>query len=304
MAIIEVLHLCKSYGTLKAVDDVSFSVDRGETFGILGPNGAGKTTLLEMVEGLRSVDAGEARVAGLDVKGSADKVKEIIGIQLQTAEFFDYLNLSELLALFGSFYAKSLDPEELLRQVDLSEKSKSFAKTLSGGQKQRFSIASALVNDPEIVFLDEPTTGLDPQARHHLWDFVRSIKEKGKTVVLTTHYMEEAEVLCDRVAIMDQGKIIALDTPMALIRDLGATSTIQFGTTAGLNQNELSALAAVEKTDKENHTYALHTCDVQQTLHALLELAENSKANLLDLRATQATLEDVFLHLTGRSLRE
>ena len=209
--------LRKRYGSLQAVDGVSFEIAEGEVFGILGPNGAGKTTTLEMIEGMRTIDSGSATVDGLDVAQDPRAVKARIGIQLQASSFFDELNLVELLELFGHLYDRKVDAMALLADVELTEKARSQVRTLSGGQKQRFSIAAALVNEPRVLFLDEPTTGLDPQARRHLWGLVRQIRDRGHTVVLTTHYMEEAEELCDRVAIMDTGRIIALDRPLALI---------------------------------------------------------------------------------------
>jgi ABC-2 type transport system ATP-binding protein len=215
--IIRVVDLRKRYGSLVAVDGVSFEVAEGEVFGILGPNGAGKTTTLEMIEGMRPIDEGTAIIDGVDVRQDPRGVKRRIGIQLQASAFFDELNLVELLELFGKMYERDVDAMALLGMVELTDKARSQVRTLSGGQKQRFSIASALVNDPRVLFLDEPTTGLDPQARRHLWGLVRRIQERGQTVVLTTHYMEEAEELCDRVAIMDRGRIIALDTPQALV---------------------------------------------------------------------------------------
>jgi ABC-2 type transport system ATP-binding protein len=219
-SIISVRDLRKRYGNLTAVDGVSFEVAEGEVFGILGPNGAGKTTTLEMIEGMRPIDEGTATVDGVDVSQDPREVKRRIGIQLQASAFFDELSLVELIELFGRMYGRDPDAMALLADVELTEKAKSQVRTLSGGQKQRFSIASALVNDPRVLFLDEPTTGLDPQARRHLWALVRTLRDRGHTVVLTTHYMEEAEELCDRVAIMDGGKIIALDTPQALIDQL------------------------------------------------------------------------------------
>ena len=218
--IIGARELRKRYGAVEAVAGVSFEVSEGETFGILGPNGAGKTTTLEMLEGMRSIDAGSAEIDGIDVARAPREVKERIGIQLQASAFFDELTLVELLELFGQLYGRRVDAMDLLRQVELTDKARSQVSTLSGGQKQRFSIAAALVNDPRILFLDEPTTGLDPQARRHMWELVRRIRSEGRTVVLTTHYMEEAEELCDRVAIMDAGRIIALDAPDALIAAL------------------------------------------------------------------------------------
>jgi len=218
--IIVVRDLRKSYGALRAVDGISFEVAEGEVFGILGPNGAGKTTTLEMIEGMRPIDAGTATVDGIDAGRDPRGVKARIGIQLQASAFFDELNLTELLVLFGHLYHVKADAAQLLADVELAEKAKSQVRALSGGQKQRFSIAAALVNDPRVVFLDEPTTGLDPQARRHLWGLISGLRERGHTVVMTTHYMEEAELLCDRVAIMDAGKIVAIDTPQQLVDDL------------------------------------------------------------------------------------
>jgi ABC-2 type transport system ATP-binding protein len=215
--IVRVHDLRKRYGSLQAVDGVSFEISEGEVFGILGPNGAGKTTTLEMIEGMRPIDSGSAVVDGIDVSRDPRAVKSRIGIQLQASSFFDELNLVELLELFGHLYGRVVDAMALLADVELTDKARSQVRTLSGGQKQRFSIAAALVNEPRVLFLDEPTTGLDPQARRHLWGLVRQIRDRGHTIVLTTHYMEEAEELCDRVAIMDTGRIIALDKPLALI---------------------------------------------------------------------------------------
>lgn len=218
--ILVVKNLKKSYGDLEAVKGISFEVKKGEIFGILGPNGAGKTTTLEMIETLRPIDSGSVTLDGIEVTKEPQKIKEMIGVQLQASSFFDYLNLSELLQLFGSFYGRDVDVDLILEEVELVPKKKSYVKNLSGGQKQRFSIASALVNKPKVLFLDEPTTGLDPQARRNLWELIKSIRKKGMTIVITTHYMDEAEVLCDRVAIMDYGKIIALNTPDKLIDQL------------------------------------------------------------------------------------
>lgn len=217
---IKVEGLTKKYDSTTVVDNISFDVFKGEVFGILGPNGAGKTTTLEMIEALRPISSGKATLEGIDVAKKPNKVKEIIGVQLQSSGFYDNLNLKELLVMFSGLYNQAAHPDELLKEVDLAEKAKSQVKQLSGGQKQRFSVASALVNKPKVLFLDEPTTGLDPQARRNLWELIESVKKKGITVVLTTHYMDEAELLCDRIAIMDKGKIIALDTPDNLIKSL------------------------------------------------------------------------------------
>ena len=218
--IIKVAKLTKRYGDQTTVDGISFSVREGEIFGILGPNGAGKTTTLEMIEALRPIDDGRAELDGIDVAKDPARVKEIIGIQLQTTAFFDKLTLREQLKMFDSLYGEVADIDGLLADVQLSEKAKDYVENLSGGQRQRFSIAAALVNKPRVLFLDEPTTGLDPQARRNLWDLISDIKSKGITVVLTTHYMDEAELLCDRIAIMDDGKILTINTPKKLIKEL------------------------------------------------------------------------------------
>jgi ABC-2 type transport system ATP-binding protein len=212
--------LRKSYGNLVAVDGISFDVKDREIFGLLGPNGAGKTTTVEILEGLRQADAGRAIVAGINVLKEPQKVKGLIGVQLQASAFFDFLSLAELIEMFASLYCRQVDARALLRRVGLEEKANSRVKTLSGGQKQRFSISTALVNEPRVLFLDEPTTGLDPQARRNLWELAQSLRADGRTIVLTTHYMDEAETLCDRVAVMDHGKIIALDAPAALVQNL------------------------------------------------------------------------------------
>ena len=218
--IIQVHDLRKSYGDLKAVDGISFGVSAGEVFGILGPNGAGKTTTVEILEGMRAPDSGIAVVNGIDVQKDPRAVKKVIGIQLQSSAFFDRLSLVEILDVMASLYHRQIDALVLLRDVELDDRADALFKELSGGQKQRFSVASTLVNDPILLFLDEPTTGLDPQARRHMWELVQRFKSEGRTVLLTTHYMEEAEELCDRVAIMDHGKIVAMDRPAALVDSL------------------------------------------------------------------------------------
>ena len=218
--IIQVEDLRKSYGDLKAVDGVSFAVGAGEVFGILGPNGAGKTTTVEILEGMREPDSGTALINGIDVQKYPREVKKVVGIQLQSSAFFDRLNLAEILDVMASIYRRQINAMELLGTVELADRAKSLFRDLSGGQKQRFSVASTLVNDPVLLFLDEPTTGLDPQARRHMWELIQRFKSEGRTVLLTTHYMEEAAELCDRVAIMDHGKIVAMDRPAALVDNL------------------------------------------------------------------------------------
>lgn len=218
--IITVKNLTKTYGDKTTVNGISFTVREGEVFGILGPNGAGKTTTLEMIEALRPIDGGSVVLDGLDVQKKPSEVKKIIGIQLQSTAFFDKLTLKEQLKMFNALYDSQSDPDTLLAEVQLTEKSKSYVEQLSGGQRQRFSIAAAMVNQPRVLFLDEPTTGLDPQARRNLWELIEQIKQKGITVVLTTHYMDEAELLCDRIAIMDNGKIVTIDSPENLVKAL------------------------------------------------------------------------------------
>jgi len=217
---IKVSNLKKSYNTFQAVKGISFEVHEGEIFGLLGPNGAGKSTTLEIMETLREKTSGEISIGGFDLDKQPNEIKKIIGVQLQTSGFYPGLKLVELIKLFNGLYNKEVDPIELLKKVNLEDKAKSIYKSLSGGQKQRFSIATTLINDPKIIFLDEPTTGLDPQARRNLWDLIKNIRDAGTTVIITTHYMDEAEYLCDRVAIMDEGQIIALDKPDLLIDQL------------------------------------------------------------------------------------
>lgn len=219
-AILKVKRLEKSYNDQRVVNGISFEVEKGEIFGILGPNGAGKTTTLEMIEALRPIDDGSATIAGVDVAKNPYKIRGLIGVQPQAPAFQDKTKLSELIQLFASAYGERVDPNELLADVNLLDKANAYVESLSGGQRQRFSIATALVHSPKVFFMDEPTTGLDPQARHNLWELVRTIQKKGMSVVLTTHYMEEAEQLCHRVAIMEKGNIVALDTPRNLVKQL------------------------------------------------------------------------------------
>jgi ABC-2 type transport system ATP-binding protein len=303
-SVITVKNLRKDYGAVRAVQDVSFEVYRGEIFGILGPNGAGKTTTLEIIEGLKKRSAGSVRVLDLDPGVAADAVKQRIGVQLQSASYFEELNLRELLQLFGSFYSKQRDVNELLKEVNLLEKAKSRVGQLSGGQKQRFSIAASLVNDPEIVFLDEPTTGLDPQARRNLWDFIARLKKDNRTVVLTTHYMEEAELLADRVAIVDSGKVAALGTPQELINKLEHACTIWFDTRPSqINLfNKLPNVRVAQ--EREPGSYRLVVGQAKDSLPAVLHVARQHQLELDHLHVEPATLEDVFLTLTGKHLRD
>ena len=285
---ISITGLTKRYASSVAVDRVAFQVENGEVFGILGPNGAGKTTTLEMIEGLRKPDEGEIRVLGEQVWPDPRRIQRKIGVQLQSTTLFDLLTARELLMLFATFYNRpdaEQRADEVLGQVGLETKSHDYAETLSGGQQQRLAIALALVHDPEIVFLDEPTTGLDPQARRNLWDVIRAINtDQRKTVVLTTHYLEEAEELCHRVAIMDSARIVALDTPAGLIASLNADARISY-------------------TDEEG-THALMVRDTQAAVLDVLEQARERGSTVSDLSVKGADLEDVFLNLTGREYRE
>jgi ABC-2 type transport system ATP-binding protein len=305
--VIEARGLVKRYGDHVAVAGLDLAVLDGEIFGILGPNGAGKTTTLEMIEGLRKPDAGTIRIAGLDPAAHAAEVKRLIGVQLQSTALFDYLTMAELVELFANLYEADSSPERVTRLIDLvglGDKRDARIDQLSGGQRQRVAIALALVNDPKIVFLDEPTTGLDPQARRSLWTSIRDIREAGTTVVLTTHYMEEAEVLCDRVAVMDRGRIVACDTPAQLIRDLAADATVTARLGAPVAAAELAELPGVVELDWDgdpDRDVAMRTDDAQATLVALLALAERGAIPLTGLAVRQASLEDVFLHYAGRS---
>jgi ABC-2 type transport system ATP-binding protein len=297
----------KRYGEVHAVKGVDLSVQVGETFGILGPNGAGKTTTLEMIEGLTAPDGGDVQILGDAVWPDPRRVQRRIGVQLQKTALFDNLDAGELLALFCDLYGVARDQariERLLELVGLEAKSGALARELSGGQQQRLAIALALVHEPEIVFLDEPTTGLDPQARRNLWDVVRAISAEGRTVVLTTHYLEEAEELCDRAAIMDAGQVIALDSPEGLIRDLGPAARVTFSASGALEDDALEGLPAVTEVARREDGRTELVSDVpQRTLIALVELAESRGLELRDLAVRQPSLEDVFLRLTGREFR-
>ena len=311
---VQVENLVKRFGSFTAVDGVTFDVDRGEVFGILGPNGAGKTTTLEIIESLQKPTEGRVSVLGLDVQSNAAEVKARIGVQLQDSAYYDYLNLKEILALLGSFYPNQVPPKTLLEQVGLLDKAASRMGELSGGQKQRFAVAASLVNDPELVILDEPTTGLDPQARRNLWGLIKEINQRGVTVVLTTHYMDEAENLCGRLAIMDHGKLLALDTPRNLINQLEATYTVKLTMDKPMTMAQLKALnggvevvqsgeQAGEEPGKEN-TYLLRLTNSPTALQAMLNEIAKAELGLENLQITPVTLEDVFLDLTGNELRD
>lgn len=316
---VEVRELVKTYpkpggGRLNAVNGVSFEVQRGEIFGFLGPNGAGKTTSLEIIEGIRKPTSGAVRVLGVDSRHDLDKIKESIGVQLQSDSYFSLLTLEEILELFGSFYPKRRRAAELLDLVGLGEKRKAYVRQLSGGQKRRFSVAAALVNDPEVIFLDEPTTGLDPQVRRNLWELVQRLnRDEHKTIVLTTHYMEEAELLSDRIAIIDHGEIQAIDTPRGLIAGLDGEGHIDFATPSPVDTGDLTELAGVRDVRANTNgagpdgpglaSYQLQVTDPNQAVPALLAWSVSNAVQLRGLEVVPGTLEDVFLSLTGKALR-
>ena len=295
---IEVADLVKTYGSLRAVDGVSFTVEPGEFFGILGPNGAGKTTTLEIVEGIREADAGEVRVLGEAPWPRNPRLLPRMGVQLQASSFFEKLTAREQLETFGALYGvPAARAGEMLDLVGLADKAATREDRLSGGQRQRLSIACALVHDPDIVFLDEPTAALDPQARRNLWEVLRAIKARGRTIVYTTHYLDEAEILCDRVAIMDTGRVLALDTPAALVRGLDAPTRVALP--AGvLDLATARALPGAESVTEDNGDVVLTT---RQPAMLVSALAERNRLEGVSVRT--ATLEDVFLELTGREYR-
>jgi ABC-2 type transport system ATP-binding protein len=302
--VIRVRGLTKRYGEIRAVDGIDFDVGKGEIFGLLGPNGAGKTTTVEILEGLREPDGGEVSVLGIDVTREADALKARIGVSLQTAALYPKLTVSELVDLFRSFYPTTRPTDELIDALELGERRNAQSQVLSGGQRQRLSVALSLVNDPEVIFLDEPTTGLDPAARRSLWDLVAGLKAEGRSVLLTTHYMEEAEVLCDRLAIMDHGKILEMGTVEELVTRHFKERTVRFDRAEGLARDELAAFPAVTAVKEDADETLVYTNDVAPTIGALLALADSRGVELRNLGIRRATLEDVFLDLTGRALRD
>ena len=296
-------------GDLSAVDGVSFEVREGEIFGLLGPNGAGKTTTLEIIEGIQAATSGNVAVLGEELPSGLEAIKLKIGVQLQESEYLQHLTLEELLKLFGSFYSREVDVPDLLTSVGLGEKQKEAVSKLSGGQKRRFSLAASLVNDPEVLFLDEPTSGLDPQGRRSVWDRIAAYRDTGKTVVITTHFMDEAEVLCDRVGIMDHGKLMALDTPLKLIRSLDSAYHIRFLTGEdGLAEDHfLSVSGAVRMTKRqlpEGVLFDLEIHDPADSLGDFMNVLSKLRLHPEDIRVEPSTLEDVFLAMTGRELRD
>lgn len=295
-------------GELRAVDGISFEIAQGEVFGLLGPNGAGKTTTLEIIEGIQRATSGEVRVMGHDVATNGKDIKPLIGVQLQSSAFFERLPLDELLVLYGAFYGVQADAGALLQSVGLVEKRKSLLSKLSGGQARRFSIAACMVSDPQIVFLDEPTSGLDPQARRSIWDQVSEMRSKGKTVVLTTHYMDEAEALCDRIGIIDHGQIKALDTPLNLIQALDSAYHIRFTATGPVPTEKLKSLQGVARITSSSNgditRYDLEVANPGPILDDFTKVMGAGLKSASDLRIEPSTLEDVFLSLTGRELRD
>jgi ABC-2 type transport system ATP-binding protein len=312
--VIEVQNLRKAYqqkfaapGTnnreLIAVYDVSFQVEQGEIFGILGPNGAGKTTTLEIIEGLKQQSTGTVTVLGLDNLKNTNTIKHKIGVQLQSSQYIPHLTLGELLKLFAALYNQTVDVHELLTRVNLADKANSFVADLSGGQKQRFSIASTLVNKPAIIFLDEPTTGLDPRARRDLWELIKTINAAGTTIVLTTHYMEEAEYLCHRVAIMDAGRVLTVADPAQLINDVAHTTQVSFLTKAAVANEVLAVLPGVTKVYQSfpKITLELNSLD---SVSELVKQLQHLKIPFSGFALRTASLEDVYLDLTGKNYHD
>ena len=301
---VQVEELVKRYGDVVAVDRLSFSVERGEIFGLLGPNGAGKTTTLEVIEGLQRADSGTVCVLGLDAATRSRDVKARVGVQLQASSYYEYLTLSEILALLGSFYPRRLPPGELLARVGLADMARRRVGQLSGGEQQRFALAASLVNDPELVILDEPSAGLDPLSRRELWALVRQVREGGATVIVTTHYMEEAEASCDRLAIINRGRLLASGTPHELIsRSIsvgGASYAVRLATSAPLTGGQLESLRLKSGVSAalDGNTCSLRLDGSAEALQGLLHWMENAGVALENLEITPVTLEDVFIELT------
>jgi len=302
--VISCVDLRKHYPDVKAVDGLDLEVLRGECFGLLGPNGAGKTTTIEILEGLNTADGGDVRILGMTWKDHERELRERIGVSLQETQLAEKITVYETLRLFRSFYRKGPDPEQLLRDLSLDEKRNSRVGKLSGGQKQRLAVACALVGEPDILFLDEPTTGLDPQSRLQLWEVVQGFQKRGGTVLLTTHYMEEAERLCDRIAIIDHGKRIALGTPQELIAKLEAQNIIEFTSTPELTEEEVCTIGDCHGATRRDARWLLRVDSLAVTLPQLIALLEQKGARLDSLSTHAATLEDLFVALTGRELRD
>jgi ABC-2 type transport system ATP-binding protein len=298
--------LHKSYGSVQAVTALDLTVSAGECFGLLGPNGAGKTTTIEICEGLLDPDKGDVEVLGMRWTSHAGALREQLGIQLQETQLSEKLTVQETVRLFRSFFSTGQSVDDVIALVQLEEKRSARVGTLSGGQKQRLAVALAIVGDPKLLFLDEPTTGLDPQSRRQLWELIGRFRSEGRTIVLTTHYMDEAERLCDRIAIVDHGRVIALDTPRALIASLGAEHVVGFTLDAGAAVDEaaLRAVDGVTALRREGEAFELTSRELRRTVPSLLAHLERSGLRLSELRTHSATLEDVFVSLTGRHLRD
>lgn len=303
---LDVRALVKRYGDVVAVNGLDLQVAAGECFGLLGPNGAGKTTTIEICEGLLEPDGGEVVVLGKRWRDDGDAVRQQLGVQLQESQFSDKLTVAETVRLFRSFYAEGPSVDDVIARVQLEEKRDARVNALSGGQKQRLSVACALAGNPDLVFLDEPTTGLDPQSRRQLWELVEQLRRGGTTIMLTTHYMDEAERLCDRIAIVDRGQVIALGTPRSLIRSLGAEQVVECAVGDGerLDVGEVAALPGVLRARSDAGQHALQVTAAHETIPALLALIARHAFTLTELRTHSPTLEDVFVSLTGRHLRD
>jgi ABC-2 type transport system ATP-binding protein len=300
----------KAFSDVQAVDGLDLEVARGECFGLLGPNGAGKTTSIEICEGLTEADEGTIELLGMNWRTHAGELRQRIGIQLQETQFPDKLTVEETLRMFRSFFKHGISVDESIKTAQLEEKRRSRVGGLSGGQKQRLAMACALVGDPELLFLDEPTTGLDPQARRHLWDLVDGLKHAGRTIILTTHYMDEAERLCDRVAIMDHGKVIALGTPQQLIGSIGGEDIVEFavsgdaGTHGAVDAAQLTAIPGVQSHRVDAGLHQLSVSELHLAVPRIFAALADQGLHLSEFRTHSATLEDVFVRLTGRNLRD
>src|SRR5467141_2818233 len=303
-SILQVENLVKRYGDVEAVRGVSFSVEEGEVFDVLGPNGAGKTTTVEILEGLRNLDGGRVSVCGLDPQRDSTELKHEIGAALQSTSLPDKLRVIEALRLFSRFYKRRRNPDELLKRFGLEEKRNAFYSQLSGGQKQRLALAMALVNDPRVLFFDEPTAGLDPQVRREIYDIIEELRREKKTILMTTHYIEEAERLCDRVAIVDHGRVIALGTPRELKQRSGGKTRIEVKLARPVTNGTLQGLEGVADAREVDGTYVLHTQRPPQAIVSLVKHLEADGNELVSLEIFTPSLEDVFIEMTGRRLRD